>query len=98
VHTAGVARILFLIGSVRCLIRLACRRGASGERQDGEERGSGSPTRGGPSPHRHRSRPAAPETGDRAHRRVDLAARHFPSGNACARARSTRGAAQDQGV
>src|SRR5580704_19341356 len=42
VHTAGVARILFLIGSVRCLSRLACRRGASGERQDGEERGKSS--------------------------------------------------------
>ena len=37
-HTADVAKILFLIGGVRCLSRIACRRGAPGEGQDEEER------------------------------------------------------------
>ena len=38
VHTAGVASIILVIGRIRDLPRLACRRGAPGERQDDEER------------------------------------------------------------
>jgi hypothetical protein len=39
VHSAGVARIVLLIGRVRRLSRSSCHGGAPGERQDDEERG-----------------------------------------------------------